>query len=75
VSKCITCNGPSEDHNCMEYLTGRVRELESGIRVIAGKLSVNSSYINEDHVRDMNIDLTQELNKLWQLSNKDKDNG
>ncbi len=28
MSKCINCNGPSEDHNCMEYLTGRVRELE-----------------------------------------------
>ncbi len=25
---CSVCNGPSTDHNCMEYLTGRVRELE-----------------------------------------------
>lgn len=35
MSKCIICNGPSDNHNCMEYLTGRVRELEEArIKVV-----------------------------------------
>ncbi len=29
MTNCSVCNGPSTDHNCMEYLTGRVREIEN----------------------------------------------
>lgn len=60
---CKTCGSPSENHNCTEYLRGRVRELEEakGMQEISyndkGVIRFKTNHVIRELLKSSTLDL------------------
>lgn len=67
MSKCIICNGPSDNHNCMEYLTGRVRELESKINTLFEVAEDGINYVGAANYQSRQNEALSKLYKAMDM--------